>query len=165
MGKNFIKTIKDMKKINGKKESDANNDAAQASGRMTCAGHVLSDDEIARGCFCKKPKKPMTCPDVQEPSGGGSNQMDQPSVLPSGCGMTPQQEADGCTCKKGKVKCKKNKNKNPSAGGVSGGMPTSGGGTTCFGTCQCQPGKKKQKVLSCSPCPANCKCGKKIKCK
>merc|ERR1711990_24995 len=155
----------DMKKINGKKESDA---SKETSGRMTCAGHVLSDDEIARGCFCKKPKKPMTCPDFQEPNGGGSNQMDQPSVLPSGCGMTPQQEADGCTCKKGKVKCKKNKNKNPSgtAGGVSGGMPTSGGGTTtCFGTCQCQPGKKKQKVLSCSPCPSNCKCGKKIKCK
>ena len=161
-----------MKKINSKKESEAAVEAAQsalaaaqAAGKMTCAGHVLTDEEIARGCSCKKPKKPMTCPNAQQPSGGGSTQMNQPGVQPSGCGMTPQQEADGCTCKKGKVKCKKNKNKNPSGAAIGSVSQPAGGTTSCFGTCQCQPGKKKQKVISCSPCPSNCKCGKKIKCK
>ena len=73
-----------MKKINAKKDAEAAAEAAQnavaaaqASGKMTCAGHVLTDDELALGCSCKKPKKPMTCP---KPSGGGPTQMDQPGV-------------------------------------------------------------------------------------
>ena len=30
--------------------------AGQSAGRATSAGHVLTDDELARGCFCRKPK-------------------------------------------------------------------------------------------------------------
>ena len=120
----------------------------------------LTDEDKANGCFCKKNNKKC-------PGGGGSNT----------CGLTTEETDAGCTCKKNNKKCpciltqseidqncicKKGNVKCPSGGGGGGGGST----TTCHGTCQCQESKKgKLKVVSCSVCPANCKCGKKIKCK
>ena len=45
-----MRNEKNMKKIH------VSPSAGQSAGRATSAGHVLTDDDLARGCFCRKPK-------------------------------------------------------------------------------------------------------------
>ena len=59
---------------------------------IVCENRLLTADEINAGCGCKKPWKPMVCPD----DGDDGNEED--------C-LTQADIDNGCVCKKGKPKC------------------------------------------------------------